>query len=88
MYAIHYYLVVVLHHNYEDDIYLYDDGNRPNIKDLADRMGINYITRFNNKNSKAGNYNNALKHIDGKIRANPPKNQHKEGDHKNQSRNK
>lgn len=44
-------------------IYLCDDGNRPNIKALAERMEINYITRLNNKNSKAGNYNNALKFI-------------------------
>ena len=43
-------------------IYLCDDGNRPAIKELAERMGINYITRLTNKNSKAGNYNNALKH--------------------------
>lgn len=43
-------------------IYLCDDGNRPTIKELAEDMGINYITRLNNKNSKAGNYNNALKH--------------------------
>lgn len=43
-------------------IYLCDDGNRPTIKALAERLEINYITRLNNKNSKAGNYNNALKH--------------------------
>lgn len=44
-------------------IYLCDDGNRSNIKELAKRMEINYITRTNNKNSKAGNYNHALKTI-------------------------
>lgn len=41
-------------------IYLCDDGNRLNIKKLADSMNINYITRSNTKNAKSGNYNNAL----------------------------
>lgn len=41
-------------------IYLCDDGNRYQIKDLADKFGINYISRITNKNFKAGNYNNAL----------------------------
>ncbi len=43
-------------------IYVCDDGNRTTIKKLANTMNINYITRLNNKNAKAGNYNNALKH--------------------------
>lgn len=42
-------------------IYLCDDGNRSKIKDLAKKYNINYITREDNKNAKAGNYNNALK---------------------------
>ena len=42
-------------------IYLCDDGNRKEIKKLAKKHKINYITRNNNKNAKAGNYNNALK---------------------------
>lgn len=43
-------------------IYLCDDGNRATIKQLAENMNINYITRLTNKDAKAGNYNNALKH--------------------------
>lgn len=43
-------------------IYLCDDGNRLNIKTLARKYNINYITRKDNKGAKAGNYNNALKH--------------------------
>lgn len=43
-------------------IYLCDDGNRANIKNLANKMKINYITRLTNKNAKAGNYNNALQY--------------------------
>ena len=41
-------------------IYLCDDGNRKEIKELANTMDINYITRKDHKDSKAGNYNNAL----------------------------
>ena len=50
--------------NYPDKnklhIYLCDDGNRQTVKELAENMGINYITRTNNKDAKSGNYNNAL----------------------------
>lgn len=42
-------------------IYLLDDGNRTEIKDLANKYQINYITRTDNKGAKAGNFNNALK---------------------------
>lgn len=53
--------------NYPDKnkvhIYLCDDGNRLEIKELAKKMEINYLTRSTNKNSKAGNYNHALKHL-------------------------
>lgn len=44
-------------------IYLCDDGNRREIETLAKNMKINYISRSNNKDSKAGNYNHALKKI-------------------------
>ena len=42
-------------------IYLCDDGNREEMKALADKMGINYLTREEHKGDKAGNLNNALK---------------------------
>lgn len=42
-------------------IYLCDDGNRNYIKQLADELNINYLTRTTNKDSKSGNYNSALK---------------------------
>lgn len=52
--------------NYPDKnlihIYLCDDGNRLNIKKLAEKYNINYLSRINRKNFKAGNYNYALKH--------------------------
>lgn len=48
-------------------VYLLDDGNRKNIRDLAHRLGCNYISRENNKGFKAGNINNALKLTNGEL---------------------
>lgn len=42
-------------------IYLCDDGRRKEMKDLCKKMKINYLDRKDNKDAKAGNYNNALK---------------------------
>lgn len=42
-------------------IYMCDDGRRKEMKELCRKMNINYISRKDNKNAKAGNYNNALK---------------------------
>lgn len=41
-------------------IYICDDGNRNEIKNLADFFNIHYVTRDNNDSAKAGNINNAL----------------------------
>ena len=41
-------------------IFICDDGRRNEIKELAEEMNIHYITRDNNKDAKAGNYNHAL----------------------------
>jgi cellulose synthase (UDP-forming) len=41
-------------------VYLLDDGRRPEIAELCRRLGVNYITRQDNKGAKAGNLNNAL----------------------------
>lgn len=48
-------------------IYLLDDGNRLDIKKMADEVGINYIKRDTNEGFKAGNINNALKYTDGEL---------------------
>lgn len=48
-------------------VYLLDDGRRPEVKDLAEKLGCNYITRNNNKGFKAGNINNALKQTSGEF---------------------
>lgn len=42
-------------------IYICDDGNRKEIKELCKLLRVNYICRKDNENAKAGNYNNALK---------------------------
>lgn len=53
--------------NYPDKskvhIYVCDDGNRANIKNLAENLNVNYITRITNNDAKAGNYNHALQII-------------------------
>ena len=43
-------------------IYLCDDNRRPEMRKLAEQMGVNYLDRPDNKGAKAGNLNNALKH--------------------------
>lgn len=45
--------------------YVLDDGNRPEVKELALSLGAKYIFREQNTNAKAGNMNNALKYTDG-----------------------
>lgn len=41
-------------------VYICDDGNRPEMQALADKMGIGYLTREEHKHAKAGNLNNAM----------------------------
>lgn len=43
-------------------IYICDDGNREEMKRMANNMGVNYITREERKGAKAGNLNNAMAH--------------------------
>lgn len=43
-------------------IYLCDDNRRPEMRALAEKMGVNYLDRENNEGAKAGNLNNALAH--------------------------
>ncbi len=39
-----------------------DDGNRPEVRDMAERLGVQYYARLDNKHAKAGNLNNGLIH--------------------------
>ncbi|MEC4766680.1 UDP-forming cellulose synthase catalytic subunit [Halomonas sp. CUBES01] len=49
------------------NIYLLDDGKRPEFGAFASRAGVGYITRDNNEHAKAGNLNNALKVTNGEL---------------------
>lgn len=48
-------------------IYLSDDKNRPEVKELAEKFGIGYLGLENNKHAKSGNLNNALAHTDSPL---------------------
>ena len=43
------------------NIYLLDDGNRPEFRAFAASIGVNYVVRPSNEHAKAGNINHALK---------------------------
>lgn len=48
-------------------IYLCDDKNRPEVKQLTEHLGVGYFGFDGNKYAKAGNLNNALPHIDSPL---------------------
>ncbi len=48
-------------------VYLLDDGNRDEMRQLAERLGVQYIARSKNEHAKAGNLNNALKFTKGDL---------------------
>jgi len=52
-------------HDINIKVHVLDDGNRPQMKQLADEMGCNYITRDNNIGFKAGNMRNAMEQTGG-----------------------
>lgn len=49
------------------NIYLLDDGNRPEFKAFAHEIGIKYIARSTHEHAKAGNINHALKQVSGDL---------------------
>ena len=54
--------------DYENkQVYVLDDTRRQSIKQLAQELGCNYITRGDNAHAKAGNLNNALKQTSGDL---------------------
>lgn len=48
-------------------IYLLDDRNRPEMRELTRDLNCFYVTRTENTHFKAGNINNALKQTDGEL---------------------
>jgi cellulose synthase (UDP-forming) len=52
---------------YPHHTWILDDGNRIEIKKLADELECKYLSRKDNKHAKAGNLNNALKHSDAEF---------------------
>ncbi len=48
-------------------IYLCDDGNRSEIKELAKKFNVNYLARKEHLGAKAGNLNYALEHSNGEL---------------------
>lgn len=56
--------------NYPKDklnIYVLDDGNRIELKNMCSQYNVNYITREKNIHAKAGNINNALQFLNGDL---------------------
>jgi len=49
---------------YPHETWLLDDGNRPEMRALAEELGCRYLARTENAHAKAGNLNNALRHCD------------------------
>lgn len=49
------------------EVWLLDDGVRPEMRDLADRFGIGYIGREDGTHAKAGNLNHALAQVDAEF---------------------
>jgi cellulose synthase (UDP-forming) len=47
--------------------YVLDDGRRPEVRELAMRLGARYVTRPDNSHAKAGNINHALPLTDGEL---------------------
>ena len=53
--------------DYPHQTWLLDDGNRPEMKALAERLGVRYLARSDNRHAKAGNLNHALSHSTGEL---------------------
>ncbi len=52
---------------YPHTTYVLDDGRRDEVRDLAARFGVAYVTRSDNRHAKAGNINNALGCTEGDL---------------------
>ena len=55
-------LLASLRMEYAHQTWLLDDGNRAELRELAESLGCRYLARTENTDAKAGNLNNALGH--------------------------
>lgn len=58
-------VLAAMHIRYPHETWLLDDGNRAEVKAIADELGCRYIARTKNIHAKPGNLNNALKYATG-----------------------
>ena len=49
------------------ETWVLDDGKRPEVRELAEKLGARYLTRPDNRGAKAGNLNHALGVIDADV---------------------
>lgn len=49
-----------LNQTWPTDVYVLDDGRRPEVRDLCQRRGVTWLTRADNAHAKAGNMNAGL----------------------------
>ena len=59
--------VCAVHMRYPHRTYILDDGNRAEMKALADELHCDYISRTDHSHAKAGNLNNALRNTHGEF---------------------
>ncbi len=52
---------------YPHRTYILDDGRREEVRQLASELGVEYLSRPDNRHAKAGNLNNALAHTSGEF---------------------
>jgi cellulose synthase (UDP-forming) len=49
------------------ETYVLDDGHRTEIRELADRLEVHYLSRPDRRGAKAGNLNHGLRHASGEL---------------------
>ena len=49
------------------NVYILDDGKRPEFGQFAKEIGVGYLTRPDNNHAKAGNMNSAMRYTDGEY---------------------
>ncbi|MDE2571097.1 MAG: glycosyltransferase, partial [bacterium] len=60
-------LLAAMKMDYPHETWLLDDGNRPEMRRLAEELGCNYVARAKNTQAKAGSLNNALRYVDAEY---------------------